>query len=62
VAVKVTLKNGGVGAAGKRIDYGAEQFNAGAAANVAPFSAAGNEFTVTVPPYTITDILLPRQN
>jgi len=62
VAVKVTLKNGGVGAAGKRIDYGAEQFNAGAAANVAPFSAAGDEFTVTVPPYTITDILLPRQN
>jgi len=62
VAVKVTFKNGNVGAAGKRIDYGAEQLGAGAAAAVAPFSATGNEFTVTVPPYTITDILLPRQN
>jgi hypothetical protein len=62
VAVKVTFKNGNVGAAGKRIEYGAEQFGAGAAATVAPFSATGNEFTVTVPPYTITDILLPRQN
>jgi hypothetical protein len=62
VAVKVTFKNGNVGAAGKRIDYGAEQLGAGAAAAVATFAATGNEFTVTVPPYTITDILLPRQN
>jgi hypothetical protein len=62
VTVKVTFKNGNVGAAGKRIDYGSEQFGAGAAAAVAPFTATGNEFTVTVPPYTITDILLPRQN
>ncbi|MGD0734423.1 MAG: hypothetical protein ABR976_04720 [Terracidiphilus sp.] len=62
VAVKVTFKNGNVGAAGKRIDYGSEQFGAGAATAATPFSATGNEFTVTVPPYTITDILLPRQN
>jgi hypothetical protein len=28
---------------------------------VSPFAATGNEISVTVPPYTVTDILLPRQ-
>ncbi|MGP8173086.1 MAG: hypothetical protein ACLP7O_00905 [Terracidiphilus sp.] len=62
VEVKVIFKNGSVGASGKRFDYGSTQFSAGAPLAPAPFTATGNEFTVTVPPYTVTDIVLPRQN
>jgi len=57
--VKVTFKNGAIGSSGRRIDYGSAQFEAKTPATVTPFSASGDEFTVTVPPYTITDILLP---
>lgn len=60
--IKVDFTNGAVGAEGRRIDYGNAQFAAGARPAVSPFSAQGNEFTVTVPPYTITDILLPGKN
>ena len=60
--VKVILKNGSVGASGKRFDYGSAQYSAGAPLAPSPFTATGNEFTVTVPPYTVTDIVLPRQN
>ncbi|MDR3747764.1 MAG: hypothetical protein P4M04_06385 [Acidobacteriota bacterium] len=61
-AVKVTLKNGTVGSTGKRFDYGSVQFSTGAQVAPAPFTVTGNEFTITVPPYTITDILLPGHN
>lgn len=57
--VNVTFINGTVGSTGRRIDYVAGQPGAGAKPAVSPFSAPGNELTVTVPPYTITDILLP---
>ena len=57
--VKVTFKNGTVGSEGRRIDYGSTQFGAAGKPAISQFSAPGNEFTVTVPPYTITDILLP---
>jgi hypothetical protein len=60
--VKVSFKNGAIGASGKRFDYGATQFNAGTPVAGSPFNAGGNEFTVTVPPYTVTDILLPGHN
>jgi len=60
--VKVTFKNGTIGAIGKRFDYGSVQFGAGAPMAPSPFSASGNEFSVTVPPYTVTDILLPGHN
>jgi hypothetical protein len=60
--VKVTFKNGGIGSQGKRFDYGSAQYSAGAPVAAAPFSATGNELTITVPPYTVTDIVLPRQN
>ncbi len=59
--VKVNFTNGAVGVEGRRIDYGSAQFAAGARPAVSQFSAQGNEFTVTVPPYTITDLLLPAQ-
>ena len=57
--VKVTFKNGAIGSSGRRIDYGSAQYEAKTPAAVTPFSASGDEFIVTVPPYTITDILLP---
>jgi hypothetical protein len=60
--VKITLKNGAVGTAGKRFDYGLAQFNAGAAITALPFASGGNEFSVTIPAYTVTDILLPAHN
>src|ERR1035438_5503512 len=60
--VKVTFKNGSIGATGKRFDYGSAQYGAGTQAAVTPFSATGNEFTITVPPYTVTDIVLPGHN
>jgi hypothetical protein len=57
--VKVSFTNGAVGAEGRRIDYGSAQFSAGTKPAVSPFSAPGNDFTITIPPYTITDLLLP---
>lgn len=60
--VKVEFKNGKVGLQGRRIDYGSAQYHAGGSLSVTPFAATGDEFTVTVPAYTITDLLLPRGN
>jgi hypothetical protein len=60
--VKVTFKNGTVGSQGKRFDYGSPQFSAGTPVASATYTATGNELTVTVPPYTITDIVLPSHN
>ena len=57
--VKVSFKNGTLGATGRRVDYGSAQFAAGAPVAQSAFTAAGNDFTVTVPAYTVTDILLP---
>jgi hypothetical protein len=48
-----------MGPTGKRLDYGSAQFEAGTSLAVSPFTATGKELTVTVPPYTVTDILLP---
>jgi len=56
--IKVTFKNGSIGSAGKRFDYGADQYATGAQVTQSAFTASGNEFAVTVPPYTVTDILL----
>lgn len=56
--VKITVKNGGVGTAGKRFDYGANEFSAGKGLTSLPLTISGNEFTVTVPAYTVTDLLL----
>jgi hypothetical protein len=57
--VKVTLRNGVIGPDGRRIDYGSAQFGAAAKPAVTQFSATGDEFTVTIPAYTVTDILIP---
>ena len=57
--VKVTFKNGNIGSTGKRVDYGSALYATGAPVAQSAFTASGNEFTVTIPPYTVTDILLP---
>jgi len=57
--VKVTFKGGSVGAAGKRFEYGSTQVAAGAPLSQAPFTEGAEEFSITVPPYSITDVLLP---
>jgi len=59
VTVSVTFKNGNVGLAGRRIDYASAQTGTEPKLAVSQFSVPGQEFTVTVPPYAVTDILLP---
>ncbi len=57
--VNISLKNGGVGQAGKRFDYGVVQNGQGVGIAASPLSVSGNEFTVKVPALTVTDLLLP---
>jgi hypothetical protein len=57
--VKISVKGGGIGTAGKRFDYGQAEFDKSAGLTVTPITVSGSEFTVTVPAYTVTDILLP---
>jgi hypothetical protein len=57
--VKVSLKGSGVGVTGKRFDYGSAQFAQGAGPAASALTVSGNEFTITIPPYTVTDLLLP---
>jgi hypothetical protein len=56
--VKVSFSKGDFSPEGRRIDYGSAQFSAAAKPAVSAFSVPGKEFSVTVPPYTITDLLL----
>lgn len=60
--VKVSIKGGKVGAAGKRFDYGIAEFERGVGPAASPLAGVGNEFQVTIPPDTITDLLLPATN
>jgi hypothetical protein len=57
--VKISLKNGNVGTTGKRFDYGQAQFTQGIAPAASPLTVAGGDFTVTLPAYSITDLILP---
>jgi hypothetical protein len=57
--VRITVKNGSVGTAGKRFDYGQAEFAKSAGLTVTPLTVSGNEFTVSVPAYTVTALLLP---
>lgn len=59
VTVKISMKNGGVSTTGKRFDYGAAQYAKGAGVAASPLTVSGSEFTVDVPAYTVTDLLLP---
>lgn len=57
--VTVTLNGAAVGAKGKRIDYGLAQQKAGAPISQSDMTGLGGKFTLSVPPYTVTDILIP---
>jgi hypothetical protein len=48
------------GAKGIRFDYGEEAFRAGKGLNRAPLDNLGASFTVEIPPYTATAILIPK--
>jgi hypothetical protein len=58
--VKVNVSGGSLAATGTRFDYGPTNFKANAPVSQSKFTSGGNTFTVTVPPYTITDIVLPK--
>ncbi len=58
--VKVNISGVKLAAAGTRFDYGPANLKVKGPVTKAPFPSGGNTFTVTVPPYTITDIVLPK--
>jgi hypothetical protein len=55
----VTMSGGPVGSKGRRFDYGLEQQKAGAPLAQSEMTGLGSKFTLTIPPYTVTDILIP---
>ena len=59
VTAKISVKNGGVGTTGKRFDYGVVQSSQNSPVAASPLTVTGNDFTVNVPAYTVTDLLLP---
>jgi hypothetical protein len=59
--VKIDFKDGVAGGPGRRVDYGTAQYSAKSGPSVSAFSAPESEFSIKVPPYTITDLLLPRR-
>jgi hypothetical protein len=62
VTVPVQISGGAIGAKGRRIEYGSQQAKAGAGLSVSEMDGLGTKFTVTVPAYTITDLLLTPSN
>jgi hypothetical protein len=60
VEVKVNVSGLSLAAQGTRFDYGAENFKTNGAFTKSAFSAGGGSFSVTVPAYTITDIVLTK--
>jgi alpha-L-arabinofuranosidase len=62
VTVSVQITGGNVAAKGKRVDWGQQQQKAGTQFAQSPLEGLGSTFTVTVPAYTVTDILVPLAN
>ena len=62
VTVTVQITGGSVGPKGRRIDYGMQQQKAGVPVTQSEITGLGPTFTVTVPAYTVTDILVPQGN
>jgi hypothetical protein len=58
--VKVEVSGGNYATHGARFDYGQEAFKAGSGVAKTAFASGGNSFSVTVLPYTITDIVLAK--
>jgi len=60
--VTVQITGGNVAAKGRRIDWGQQQQKAGAQFAQSAIDGLGSTFTVTVPAYTVTDIVIPLAN
>jgi hypothetical protein len=58
ITAKISVSGGQVGSKGRRFDYGLAQQKAGTGIAPVEIKDVGNEFSVTVPQYTITDILI----
>jgi len=58
--VKVTVAGASLGVKGTRFDYGKTNPPDGNAIRGKPIEAVGNSFSVTMPPYTVTDIVIPK--
>jgi hypothetical protein len=56
--VKVNIPGASLAGQGSRFDYGPDQWKANGPVLKTPFKAGGASFSVTVPPYTITDVVL----
>jgi hypothetical protein len=62
VEVKIKINGGSYSSAGLRFDYGQEALQAGSPVAKAPIKDIGATFSVTVPAYSITDILIPTSS
>ncbi|HEY1253198.1 MAG TPA: hypothetical protein VGF01_00305 [Terracidiphilus sp.] len=60
VEVKIKVDGGSYASSGLRFDYGQEALKAGNAVAKTPIKDLGSAFSVTVPAYTITDVLIPK--
>jgi hypothetical protein len=58
--VKVTVNGGKLGGPGMRFDYGRTNPPAEKSVSAVQVEDVGNSFTLTVPSYTITDVLIPQ--
>jgi hypothetical protein len=56
--VKVSIPGANLAQQGSRFDYGPDNLKANSPVTKTAFKSGGNTFSVTVPPYTITDIVL----
>ncbi len=58
ITAKVNVSGGTVGTKGRRFEYGLAQQKAGTGLAPMEIKDVGGDFSVTVPAYTITDILI----
>jgi hypothetical protein len=58
--VKITISGGTFTLGGARFDYGESTLKDHAPVAKAPFKADGMTFKITVPAYSIADIVLPK--
>jgi hypothetical protein len=60
VDVKVSVAGGSFAGQGFRFDYGPANLKAASGSTKSAFAGGGSSFTVTVPAYTISDIILQK--
>ncbi|MBW4028788.1 MAG: hypothetical protein HIU93_15575 [Acidobacteria bacterium] len=58
--VKLSLQGARADSKAKRFDYGWKQQTSGAGLTISDITDFSNDFTITVPPYTVTDLLVPQ--